>query len=906
MSLLFHCLVTSALTGLENPVWVCSESSMVDSSFNSIVWRFTYQSAVGNSKTHRLHAMMLALVAGSLRRNVTDVRRETVNEHYVLKLRRKLEFEEKKQANQRRVLSDSETVRWLNRMVENIWPICMEQIASQSFILPIMPWFLEKYKPWTAMEAVFQHLYMGRNPPMLTEIRVLRQSAEDDHVVMELGMNFLSADDMSGILAVKLKKRLGLGMWAKLHVTSMHVEGKILVGVKFLREWPFLGRMRLCFVEAPYFQMTVKPIFTQGLDVTELPGIAGWLDKLLAVAFEQTLVEPNMLVVDVEKFTSAPSESSFSVDEKEPIAYAKVEVLEAADMKPSDLNGLADPYIKGELGSCKFETKIRKKTLDPKWHEEFKIPICTWESPHILSLVVRDKDHFRDDILGNCSINISNLRGGQRHDMWLPLQNIKKGRLHLAVTVVEVSGKGGDHLYDEEPLNQKDNTNSAASESAKKGSNSTELSEKALKMADEFEPINIEGQRQTGIWVHHPGSDISQTWEPRKGKSRNLDSEIRRENNGSTNSSQSGSFGPNQNDNIINDEDPEENKQNSFRGSLRKISSRFHRSSRKEDPSNEGEAVATLPDNSRAVDEDTGMLFIMEDNISGPVNVEDLKVERSLSPNSSSRKEDPSKEGEAVPTPPTNFRAPDEKDTGMLFIMEDSISGPVSVEDLKAEWSLSPNGSSRKDDPSNNGDAVLTPPTNSRAVDVKDTGMAFIVENNISGPVNVEDIKAERSLSPKNNHAESSSKGNMKDRAKNAIKQAGSSARGHIKHVLSRKRSNKSKGDPDSTLIEIGTFQGSNSFDEESLASSVHTSRVDRIPIDSTPIPSYSKEFSNSKEQDVQLDSAINIEDPLITETNLQGVKRTEDDMASNSEGHGEGLVEETSNFKLSEGNSGT
>lgn len=29
----------------------------------------------------------------------------------------------------------------------------------------------------------------------------------------------------------------------------------------------------------------------------------------------------------------------FSVDAKEPIAYAIVEILEGADMKPSDLNG---------------------------------------------------------------------------------------------------------------------------------------------------------------------------------------------------------------------------------------------------------------------------------------------------------------------------------------------------------------------------------------------------------------------------------------------------------------------------------------------------------------------------------------------------------------------------------------
>ena len=58
------------------------------------------------------------------------------------------------------VLSDSETVRWLNHAVERIWPICMEQIASQKILLPIIPWFLEKYKPWTAVCIIFIILYI--------------------------------------------------------------------------------------------------------------------------------------------------------------------------------------------------------------------------------------------------------------------------------------------------------------------------------------------------------------------------------------------------------------------------------------------------------------------------------------------------------------------------------------------------------------------------------------------------------------------------------------------------------------------------------------------------------------------------------------------------------------------------
>ncbi|XP_055824917.1 C2 domain-containing protein At1g53590 isoform X2 [Solanum dulcamara] len=529
-----------------------------------------------------------------------------VHEQYVTKLRRKLQFEEKKQSSQRRVLSDSESVRWLNYAIEKIWPLCMEEIVSQKILLSIIPWFLQKYKPWTAKEAIVQHLYLGRSPPMFTEMRVLRESTGDDHLVLELGMNFRAADDMSAILAVKLRKRLGFGMWAKLHLLGMHVEGKVLVGVKFLRKWPFLGRLRVCFVEPPYFQMTVKPIFTRGLDVTELPGIAGWMDKLLSVAFEQTLVEPNMLVVDVEKFVSPQAENWFSVDAKEPIAFVILEVLEAVDMKPSDLNGLADPYVKGNIGLYRFRTKTKKKTLNPQWHEEFKIPVCTWESPNnMLNVEVRDKDHFIDDTLGKCSINICDFRDGQRHDMWLSLQNIKMGRLHLAITVVDCS---------------KTDSKSAEMDKTERSSLATESVDESSKAADKYEPINIEGQRETGMWVHHPGSEVAQLWEPRKGKSRVINGEVisgTADSKGSCKSTSGGSslYNECRLDESVNGSKPDS--PGRFHRGLHKFSSLFRRSSSKEDKSgNLGEPDSSPRVNLRAVNaKDIGVKIIVDDTI---------------------------------------------------------------------------------------------------------------------------------------------------------------------------------------------------------------------------------------------------------------------------------------------------
>ncbi|KAG6393872.1 hypothetical protein SASPL_144446 [Salvia splendens] len=580
-----------------------------------------------------------------------------VHELYVLKLRKKLQFEEKRESDQRRVLSDSESLRWLNHAIEKIWPICMEEIVSQKILLPIFPWFLKKYKPWTVKDVDLQHLYLGRSPPMFTEMRVLGHSNGDDHLVseaceqckwggdgpdirvellqvLELGMNFRTADDMSAILGVKLSKRLGFGMYTKLHMLGMHVEGKVLVGVKFLPQWPFISRLRVCFSSPPYFQMTVKPLFTHGLDVTEIPGIAGWIDNLLALVFEQTLVEPNMLVVDVEKFVSPLPGNWFSVYAKASIAFATVTVLEATELNPSDLNGLADPYVNLQLGLSKFRTKTRKKTLSPKWHEEFKFPIFTWESDNLLVFEVLDKDHLYDDKMGcvlvrlysfmsegyavafflfvfvsmpysifssslhlqlvlECCININKYRDGQRYDLWLPLKNIKTGRLHLAVTVSDLTGKAAECSPGEEEAGGEKRKEEAGGDrsrgsfadgSSQRVSFSSTASDKSPKAGDRFDPIDVEGQSETGIWIHHPGREVTQVWEARKPKNskrHEISRQVQVEFGDSVGGRTSG-----QNEGSSSDENSDSNKPqsgNPVKRGLRKIGSVFRRSPREAD-----------------------------------------------------------------------------------------------------------------------------------------------------------------------------------------------------------------------------------------------------------------------------------------------------------------------------------
>lgn len=60
-------------------------------------------------------------------------------------------------------------------------------------------------------------------------------------------------------------------------------------------------------------------------------------------------------------------------------------------------------------------------------------------------------------------------------------------------------------------------------------SHNAALPDKSPNVEDRYEPIKIEGQQGTGVWVHHPGTEVAQIWESRKGKNSTHDGEIRGE-----------------------------------------------------------------------------------------------------------------------------------------------------------------------------------------------------------------------------------------------------------------------------------------------------------------------------------------------------------------------------------------
>jgi len=99
-------------------------------------------------------------------------------------------------------------------------------------------------------------------------------------------------------------------------------------------------------------------------------------------------------------------------------------VVEAHHLAPLDRSGTSDPYcvLKSSFNPQKFKSRIIKKTLTPKWDQEFKF--FTSKADGEIYVKLWDRDLFtRDDFLGDVVLHLAEFGDGREHDRWFTLAN---------------------------------------------------------------------------------------------------------------------------------------------------------------------------------------------------------------------------------------------------------------------------------------------------------------------------------------------------------------------------------------------------------------------------------------------------------------------------------------------------
>ncbi|KAJ1287370.1 hypothetical protein BS78_02G004800 [Paspalum vaginatum] len=89
------------------------------------------------------------------------------------------------------------------------------------------------------------------------------------------------------------------------------------------------------------------------------------------------------------------------------VGLLKVRVVRGINLAYRDARG-SDPYVVLRLGKKKLKTSVKKRSVNPIWHEELTLTVS--DPNQTLRLEVFDKDTFsRDDPMGDAEIDVAPL-----------------------------------------------------------------------------------------------------------------------------------------------------------------------------------------------------------------------------------------------------------------------------------------------------------------------------------------------------------------------------------------------------------------------------------------------------------------------------------------------------------------
>ncbi|KAM8976014.1 extended synaptotagmin-1 [Pelodytes ibericus] len=114
----------------------------------------------------------------------------------------------------------------------------------------------------------------------------------------------------------------------------------------------------------------------------------------------------------------------------------RIFVLEAESLIAKDnfmggmIKGKSDPYTVIRAGGKSMRTRVVKDSLNPHWNQAFEILVTDIPGQEI-EFNVFDKDIDSDDSLGSCKVSVKNILKMKTVDEWLPLQEVKSGKLHV-------------------------------------------------------------------------------------------------------------------------------------------------------------------------------------------------------------------------------------------------------------------------------------------------------------------------------------------------------------------------------------------------------------------------------------------------------------------------------------------
>ncbi|KAM9617161.1 extended synaptotagmin-1 isoform 3-T3 [Morphnus guianensis] len=114
----------------------------------------------------------------------------------------------------------------------------------------------------------------------------------------------------------------------------------------------------------------------------------------------------------------------------------RIHLLEAENLIAKDnffkgvVRGRSDPYAKVRVAGRVFRSRVVKEDLNPRWNEVYEAIVDNVPGQDV-EFDLFDKDIDKDDFLGRCKVPLRRVLSSRIVDEWLPLEEVKSGRLHV-------------------------------------------------------------------------------------------------------------------------------------------------------------------------------------------------------------------------------------------------------------------------------------------------------------------------------------------------------------------------------------------------------------------------------------------------------------------------------------------
>jgi Ca2+-dependent lipid-binding protein len=308
-----------------------------------------------------------------------------------------------------------------------LWPY-IDQAASDLIKQKVQP-ILDQYAMGIIQKLELKEVAFGNKAPQIMGVR-LTPGLEDETV---LEIKILWQTEKEGVtLSVDLP-----GPNYKVQLKNWHLEGTAKLIFKPLTGTiPGFGAVLVSLTEPPDFDFDLKFL---GGDIGAVPGLEKMIDNSIRTALMDSLVWPSRSVVPM-----IPG-GDFSFLELHPVGELDVELIEAKNIKNTDVLGKADPFVVLYVRQTKDKTKRSKSknnTLKPVWNEKFKLEV---EDPEYQKLTLRlmdDESVEKSEYIGTAQLSIKEFQPHHETELWCDVLEDPeshapdqiRGSLHLKVT----------------------------------------------------------------------------------------------------------------------------------------------------------------------------------------------------------------------------------------------------------------------------------------------------------------------------------------------------------------------------------------------------------------------------------------------------------------------------------------